>query len=79
MGLVRNRLTRRSRTLGVVSDLAVIAATGRRLVQRSRVTSSGGVGEKAELGQLVLAAGATFRILRRLRRRRKSGRVTTSA
>lgn len=70
MGLMRNQLSRRFRTLGLLSDAAMVAAAGRRVARRSRSGSN----DKPEIGELLLAVGAAYRILRRLRRRRRRRR-----
>ncbi len=68
MGIIRNRLTRRFPTVGLVSDLALVGAAASRLFQRQ---GGAGAAAKASPAELALAGGAAFRLLRRLRRRRK--------
>ncbi len=68
MGFVRNRLSRRFSSLGLVSDLALVgAAMGRAFQRKNGVATS-----KASGTELVLAGGAAFRLLQRLRRNRKA-------
>lgn len=68
MGIIRNPLTRRFSTLGLLSDLALVGVAVGRLAKRQ----NGSAGAKASPTELVLAGGAALRLLGRLRRRRKA-------
>lgn len=71
MGIIRNRLTRRFATLGLVSDLALVGATLSRALQRRNGTGA----KSASMTEMALAGGAALRLLGRLRRRRKVRRA----
>ncbi len=71
MGLIRNRISRRFPKLGLLSDLALVGAAVNRATQRKNSPGSN-AGSSAEL---VLAAGAAFRLVKRLRRRRKAKKL----
>ena len=66
MGLLRIRSGRFS-TLGLISDLALVGATAGRLVRRGR-----GNPQQASVTELLLATGAAFRLVQRLRLRSRS-------
>ena len=72
MGLLRNRLTRRFSTLGLVSDVALVATALTRAVR-----SNGNRGRPSPV-ELAFAGGAALRLLQRLRRRRRARRLTHS-
>jgi hypothetical protein len=76
MGIIRNRLTRRFPTFGLLSDLALVGAAASRLFQRQSGT---GPTAKASTTELALAGGAAFRLLRRFRRRRKAQKAARAA
>jgi hypothetical protein len=65
MGLVRNRLTRRFKGLGLISDVALVGTAAGRAARR-------GGGSKMSAGEMAMAGGAALRLVRRLRRRRKA-------
>ncbi|MEL7158225.1 MAG: hypothetical protein AAFN30_16720 [Actinomycetota bacterium] len=74
---MRNLFARRFRRLGLLSDLVMVGAAGAKLVRgrgagRDRASSVGP-------GELVLAAGAGFRLLRRLRRSRAARKLRRTA
>lgn len=71
MGFFRNKVTRRSSVLGLLSDLALIGAAANRAIQRRGDSGSA----KASVTELTLAGGAAFRLLQRMRRRRKARKL----
>lgn len=71
MGLIRNRISRRFPTLGLLSDLALVGATVNRFMQRKNVPGA----KAGSTAELALAGGAAFRLLQRLRRRRKAKKL----
>lgn len=73
MRLFRNVLFRRFRTLGLLSDVAMVTAAGLRVARRSRSEP----GRSSNAGELMLLAGAGYRILRRLRRARRARRLAS--
>jgi len=74
MGLLRKVLLRPFRSLTTLSDVAMVATAAGRMAKRR----SGGSPRSQSTGEMALLAGATFRILRRMRRRRKSRRLAAS-
>ena len=73
MGVIRRLFFRRFGRLGFLSDLFLVGAAGARLV-RARRQPAAGAGAVSP-GELALAGGAAFRLLRRLRRSRKAKRL----
>lgn len=76
MGIIRNRLTRRFPTFGLVSDLALVGAAASRLFQRKGAGASAG---RASTAEMALAGGAALRLMRRMRRRRKTKKAMKAA
>lgn len=74
MGLFRNKLNRRFKTLGLISDLALVGGAAARLIQRRGDRMS----RAASMTEMALAAGAVLRLLRRLGRRRKQAKAPTA-
>lgn len=72
MGVIRRLFFRRFRGLGLLSDLFLVGAAGARLF-RARRQPANGVGPVSP-GELALAGGAAFRLLRRFGRSRKAKR-----
>lgn len=72
MGIIRNRLTRRFKTLGLLSDLALVGAAANQLVQRRNGTAV----RSASMTEMALAGGAAMRLVQRLRRRRRQRKAT---
>ncbi|MEM9134714.1 MAG: hypothetical protein AAF962_19500 [Actinomycetota bacterium] len=77
MGVIRRLFLRRFRGLGLLSDLFLVGAAGARLA-RARRQPANGAGAVSP-GELALAGGAAFRLLRRLRRSRKAKRLARTA
>ncbi len=74
MKFLKRLLLGRFRTLGLLSDVAMVAAAASRVARRpggTTASSAAGAGP----GELVLVAGAAFRLLRRIRRVRKNRRA----
>ncbi len=61
---------RRFRTIGLLSDVAMVAAAGMRVARRSKADNA----RSNDPGELVLLAGASWRLLRRIRKVRRSRR-----
>ena len=74
MRLVRT-LFGRSGVIGLLSDLAMVAAAGVRLTRRRGAGATAGPASGRDQGELLLAAAAGWRLLRRLRRRRRTRRA----
>ena len=77
MGVIRRLFLRRFSRLGFLSDLFLVGAAGARLA-RARRQPANGTGAVTP-GELVLAGGAAFRLLRRFRRSRKAKRLARAA
>lgn len=71
MGLLRNQVTRRFKTLGLLSDLALVGGAAARVVQRRNGTAT----RDPSIVELALAGGAAVRLLRRFGRRRRNRRA----
>ncbi|MCP3989306.1 MAG: hypothetical protein GY724_09545 [Actinomycetia bacterium] len=71
MRLLPKTPSRRFRTIGLLSDVAMVAAAGMRVARRSKVENA----RSNDPGELVLLAGASWRLLRRIRKVRHSRRA----
>jgi hypothetical protein len=71
MRLLPRILTRRFPTVSLLSDLTMVAAAGLRVARRSKAENSG----PNSVGELMLLAGASWRLLRRIRRVRRNRRA----
>ncbi len=76
MGVIRRTFFRRFRGLGLLSDLFLVGAAGARLMKGRRQPAGA---TAVNPGELALAGGAAFRLLRRLRRSRKAKRLAKAA
>ncbi len=73
MKFLRNLVFGPVRSLGLLSDMAMVGTAAMRVVKRPRDGSA-----KPSAGELVLVAGAAFRLLRRVRRVRRNRRMNTA-
>lgn len=71
MGLLRTQVTRRFKTLALLSDLALVGGAAARIVQRR----NGAATREASVTELALAGGAAWRLVRRFGRRRRNRTV----
>ena len=76
MGFFRTRLLRRFPRLGLAADLALVGSAASRLFRRGGQT---GASRAMSAPEMALAGGAAFRLLGRLRRRRKARRLARAA
>ena len=78
MRFLRSFLSGRFRGVGLLSDLAMVAAAASRVARRPAGGSSAG-GSARSSGEWFLVAGAAFRLLRRIRQVRRKRRITSAA
>lgn len=78
MRFLRSFLSGRFRGVGLVSDLAMVAAAASRVARRPAGGSSAGDSSRSA-GEWFLVAGAAFRLLRRIRSVRRKRRLASTA
>lgn len=74
MGIIRNSVTRRFKTLGLLSDLALVGAAANQMIQRRNGTAT----REASMTEMALAGGAAMRLFQRLRRRSRRRKASSA-
>ena len=75
MSFLRRVFSSRFRSLGLLSDIAMVGAAASRVVRRPAGARPAGRSGANRPGELILVAGAAFRLLKRIRRVRRKRRL----